>query len=98
MTNESICCGATINDFGLCSDCLEHSGPVTFEDEYGEAVEMHFDRDGILRDVEEINKELRENSEPLKFQPTAAEFAGFVGCVFCLIAVYALAVMFGGGK
>ena len=99
MTNDSICCGATINDLGLCSYCLEHTGPVTFEDAEGETVEMHFDRDGILRDVEEINKELRrrrEYSEPLTFKPTVAEFAGFVGCVFCFIAIFCLAVMFGG--
>lgn len=100
LSNDSICCGSPIINGDFCSDCREHTEPVRFEDADGNESLMAADREGTLRDIELFNQELKTRAyrEPLEFKPTVKEFAGFVGCVLGFFSLFAIALMFGGGK
>ena len=51
MTQDSICCGATINYQDFCSECGEHTGAIQFEDAAGEPVTQYVTADGFLQDA-----------------------------------------------
>ena len=50
MTQDSICCGATINYQDFCSECGEHTGAIQFEDADGNEVMQYVNADGFLKD------------------------------------------------
>lgn len=58
ISNDSICCGATINELGLCSECFEHTDPVIFEGSDGDIHEMACDGDGILQPIDKLKGKL----------------------------------------